>query len=42
MKQKRMKNFVHWYNNIHLHSGVKFVTPESKHQGNDIEILKKE
>ncbi len=35
-----MKKFVNWYNNIHLHSGIKFVTPESKHQGNDVEILK--
>lgn len=35
-----MKKFVNWYNNEHLHSGINFVTPETKHQGKDIEILK--
>ena len=35
-----MNKFVSWYNNEHLHSGINFVTPESKHKGNDIEILK--
>lgn len=33
--------FVQWYNNEHLHSGINFVTPESKHKGEDIEILRK-
>jgi putative transposase len=33
--------FVSWYNNQHLHSGINFVTPESKHKGEDIEILNK-
>lgn len=33
--------FVHWYNTEHLHSGIKFVTPESKHQQKDEEILNK-
>lgn len=32
--------FVEWYNTKHLHSGINFVTPESKHKGEDIEILK--
>lgn len=32
--------FVSWYNTEHLHSGIRFVTPESKHLGKDIEILK--
>jgi transposase InsO family protein len=37
-KQWTMK-FVEWYNNRHLHSGIKFVTPADRHQGLDIEIL---
>lgn len=32
--------FIDWYNN-HPHSGIKFVTPNERHQGLDIEILKK-
>ncbi len=32
--------FVNWYNNTHLHSGINFVTPSSKHRGEDKEILK--
>jgi transposase InsO family protein len=32
--------FVDWYNNIHQHSGINFVTPNARHQGLDIEILK--
>jgi putative transposase len=32
--------FVAWYNNVHLHSGIKFVTPSSRHSGADVEILK--
>lgn len=31
--------FVHWYNEKHLHSGIKFVTPTQRHQGDDIAIL---
>lgn len=30
-----VEKFVYWYNNIHLHSGIKFVTPNSRHQGLD-------
>lgn len=33
--------FVDWYNNIHLHSGINFVTPSARHEGKDIEILEK-
>ena len=33
--------FVHWYNTEHLHSGIRFVTPESRHFGDDTEILRK-
>jgi putative transposase len=36
-----MDNFVNWYNKEHWHSGIGFVTPESKHQNEDVEILKK-
>ncbi len=31
--------FVHWYNLEHRHSGIKFVTPHSRHEGKDEEIL---
>lgn len=31
--------FVDWYNNKHLHGGIKFVTPSQRHQGLDVEIL---
>ena len=33
--------FVNWYNCIHLHSGINFVTPEQCHTGAHIGILKK-
>jgi putative transposase len=36
-----VNKFVFWYNNIHLHSGIKFVTPVSRHEMKDQEILKK-
>lgn len=36
-----IKKFVIWYNTEQLHSGINFVTPESKHAGNDVEILEK-
>lgn len=32
--------FVYWYNEVHLHSAIGFVTPSSRHAGRDIEILK--
>jgi putative transposase len=32
--------FMDWYNN-QQHSGIKFVTPNERHLGLDIEILKK-
>ena len=34
-----VKTFVVWYNTEQLHSGISFVTPESRHTGNDIKIL---
>lgn len=36
-----MESFTHWYNTHHLHSGIKFVTPEQRHTGQDQEILNK-
>lgn len=30
-----VKRFVYWYNEEHLHSGIKFVTPGSRHRGED-------
>jgi putative transposase len=33
--------FVQWYNEHHLHSGLKFVTPNERHQGLDESILQK-
>lgn len=32
--------FVAWYNQEHLHSAIKFVTPEQRHNGVDTDILK--
>jgi len=33
--------FADWYNNKHLHSSIKFVTPAQRHRGEDIDILAK-
>ncbi len=33
--------FVYWYNCIHLHSGINFVTPEQCHTGVYLDVLKK-
>ena len=38
---KWVSGFVHWYNEEHLHSEISFVTPDSRHNGRDKEILKK-
>ncbi len=35
-----VEKFVRWYNHCHLHSGINFVTPASKHNGQDDAILK--
>jgi putative transposase len=37
--QAWLERFVDWYNNHHLHSGIKFVTPADRHLGKDLEIL---
>lgn len=34
-----MAGFQHWYNEVHLHSALKFVTPGQRHRGEDIVIL---
>jgi hypothetical protein len=31
--------FVHWYNNEHRHSGIKYVTPAQRHAGDDRPLL---
>jgi transposase InsO family protein len=36
-----VSRFVHWYNSEHLHSAIRFVTPEARHQGQDPVILAK-
>lgn len=36
-----VEKFVRWYNTVHLHSGINFVTPESRHRGADASILEK-
>ena len=38
---KWVERFVNWYNYKHLHSGLKFVTPDQRHRGEDVEILQK-
>lgn len=34
-----VENFVAWYNTTHLHSGIRFVTPDDRHYGRETEIL---
>lgn len=34
-----VKEFVIWYNTVQFHSGINFVTPESRHAGDDVAIL---
>jgi transposase InsO family protein len=36
-----VENFVGWYNEEHRHSGIKFVTPNQRHNHEDREILAK-
>lgn len=36
-----VEKFVHWYNNVHLHSGINWVTPASRHAELDQKILNK-
>lgn len=32
-------DFVHWYNTIHRHSGIGYVTPNQRHSGEDIGLF---
>jgi putative transposase len=34
-----VESFTAWYNHIHLHSSIQFVTPDDRHQGRDKAIL---
>jgi Transposase and inactivated derivatives len=36
-----VRMFVQWYNFEHHHSGIRFVTPASRHSGEDVMILQK-
>ncbi len=36
-----VKSFVEWYNNEHYHSGLNFITPNSRHNGLAEKIVKK-
>lgn len=38
--RKWVTGFQHWYNDAHRHSSLKFVTPNQRHEGKDVEILK--
>jgi putative transposase len=31
-----VERFVRWYNDVHLHSGISFVTPAARHNGHDV------
>lgn len=35
-----VQGFVHWYNYEHRHSGINYVTPHQRHNGEDIVLLK--
>jgi putative transposase len=37
--QAWVDRFVHWYNTEHRHSAIRYVTPEERHQGQDVELL---
>ena len=34
-----VRRFVHWYNHEHQHSGLRFVTPQQRHTGQENGIL---
>jgi len=36
-----VRDFVHWYNHVHRHSGIRFVTPADRHAGRDEAILER-
>lgn len=34
-----VEEFVYWYNHVHLHSTIGYVTPDDRHHGRDLAIL---
>ncbi len=38
--QQWVLGFQHWYNEIHRHSAIKFVTPGQRHRREDVDLLK--
>lgn len=36
---KWVEDFVHWYNNEHLHSAIRYVTPSDRHSGKESPLL---
>lgn len=39
--QKWVDAFVHWYNEVHRHSALNWVTPMARHRGEDVEQLER-
>lgn len=39
--RKWVQKFVNWYNHDHLHSGIKFLTPNERHNGLESKIMEK-
>lgn len=39
--RKWVAGFVDWYNNEHLHSAIRFVTPAQRHAGEDQPLLRR-
>jgi len=37
--QQWFADFVHWYNTMHRHSGIGYVTPDQRHYGFDKELF---
>lgn len=35
-----VKKFVYWYNNVHMHSGIQYLTPHQRHYGLGENIIK--
>ena len=35
----RASRFVHWYNQVHRHSGIRYITPAQRHAGEDRPLL---
>ena len=39
--QQWMARFVSWYNEEHRHSAIRYVTPDQRHSGRDVDILER-